>query len=106
MEMLIQKIVLNPQCREPFLAELETANERLRQARGFLSGIVLASRNNPLVIYYFSMWMDRASIRDFEAWLPHFRELHRDWIQEVVEENLEVLLSVTQEGDFRPVGDA
>lgn len=106
MEMLVKKIVLQPDCRQKFLDEISLANEKIRSLRGFLSGIILSSRINPDVIYYFSMWMDWESSLDFSAYLPHFIKNNQHLVANFSEENLEVLISVTAEGDFRPVLDA
>lgn len=106
MEMLVKKIVLLPDSRQEFLQEIGTANDKLRSLRGFLSAIVLSSRINPDVLYYFSMWMDLESTREFNAYIPHFLQCHKHLIASITEESLQVLLSITSEGDFRPVVDA
>ncbi len=104
--MLVKKIVLLPDCKQDFLHEMSLANEKIRSQRGFLSGIILSSRVNPDVIYHFSMWMDLQSSLDFSAYLPHFIKSHQHLVSSFSEENLQVLISVTAEGDFRPVLDA
>ena len=86
-----------------FLIAVEELNDRLRNSHGFISGIILSSENNPQELLYLNMWMDADSAQTAKQIAEsHFRQISLD--HELIEEDhLSVELSITSEGDFKPV---
>ncbi len=101
MQMLLFK--LRSPSSKGFLAAMEELNERLRNSHGFISGIILRSENSPHELLYLNMWMDSDSAQVAEEIAKsHFRQISLD--HELIEEDrLLVELSITSEGDFKPV---
>lgn len=78
-------------------------NESLRHSHGFISGILLRSNGTEEILYYMSMWMDGECAKQGRKHLLHFLKENQSACSEMSEDSMEVLLSVTAEGDFKPV---
>ena len=101
MQMLMFK--LKSSSSKLFLIAVEELNDRLRNSHGFISGIILRSENNPQEILYLNMWMDSDSAKTAkEIAESHFRQISLDH-ELIKEDRLSVELSITSEGDFKPV---
>lgn len=101
MQMLLFK--LKSKSIQLFIPAVKDLNNRLRSSHGFVSGIILSSVTDSEQIFYLNMWMDAESAQlAREAAESHFRQISLD--HEVIQnERLEVELSITSEGDFKPL---
>gem|GEM_PF-1432109 len=78
-------------------------NECLRHSHGFISGILLRSNVSQEILYYMSMWMDEECAKQGRSHLLQFLKENKSACMETSEDSMEVLLSVTAEGDFKPI---
>ena len=82
---------------------LRDCNEMLRQIAGFISGILVRSRKDAQVFYYMSMWMDSESAHQADETIQaNFRAM-AGFFEIESADDLDVILSITAEGDFRPI---
>ena len=101
MRMLLYK--LKSKSIKLFIPAVEDLNNQLRGSHGFISGIILSSVSEPNQLLYLNMWMDAESAMTASKKAEsHFRSISLDH-ELLQEEQLKVELSITSEGDFRPV---
>ncbi|PCJ17354.1 MAG: hypothetical protein COB02_14100 [Candidatus Cloacimonadota bacterium] len=103
MEMMIKKIVLKKGLKDELLNSLLKLNDTMRLASGFISAILLDSKVDKNSIYLFSMWMDNDSLLAFEKTFNNKKISFESYCESISSEPLDVLLSITTEGDFKPV---
>lgn len=103
MEMMIKKIVTKKGQKQQFINSIVKLNDTMRVASGFISAILLDSKTQEDSVYLFSMWMDNESLDSFDTLFEKNKSIYNCYVESVTSEPLDVLLSITTEGDFKPV---
>lgn len=101
--MMIKKVVTKKGNKDNFVNSIIKLNDTMRVANGFISAILLDSKTHEDSVYLFSMWMDTDSLNAFDKLFTKNKAIYKCYIESITSEPLDVILSITTEGDFKPV---